>query len=87
MATFITVPPEKEITEAIAAVMTGGYKSAVVFCGSRKRQPKLRVKATRKAKDKSQILLSIGKPNYAERRFAKNRIRIFGSFPKLWTRK
>lgn len=58
----------KDVSDAVGAVMNG-RKTAVVFCGNLSKVTH-RVRATHHGKSNS-VLVTIGRPNYAERKFLK----------------
>lgn len=75
-----------DVLRAVEEIVEFGKKSAVVFVGFRKSLPKGRIKATRRGGDANTIVLTIDRPNYAERKFAKRHIKAFGVCPKVWAR-
>lgn len=89
---FPKTVPNRDINRVIAAVAKPGIRSAICFIGPLDELPRLRVKATRqlgldKRYHTDEILLTIGKPNYEERTYARNRILCIGRTPKLWLRR
>jgi len=58
----------KDFMEAIESVMIPGVRTATVFCYPIE-NPKQRIRATKRGKN--QIVVTYGKPNYAERMFIK----------------
>jgi hypothetical protein len=73
--------PETQIGQVVFAVLDGTVKTATMYCGE-----KMTIKATRRGipskKDtRTEVLVTIGKPNYKEREFIKKAKKEGTTFP------